>query len=142
LPEPKPLPVIKAVKVKYQIGESFYIKDDKKTEIDSAPMIIEDRTHLPARYVTEPFGGEVLWDGDDRKVTCMLGENTVEMWIGKPSARVNGKSKQIDEENDKITPVIIDGRTLVPLRFLLESLNCEVEWVNESREIILTYTKE
>jgi len=35
--------------------------------------------------------------------------------------------------------MIVSGRTMVPMRFLAESLGCEVEWVATTKEIILTY---
>ncbi|MEZ4813447.1 MAG: copper amine oxidase N-terminal domain-containing protein [Caldisericia bacterium] len=92
-----------------------------------------------ARYVTEPLGGGYVTEATEKKVVCTLGETTVEMWIGKPIAKINGEEVQIDPENPDVVPTIINDRTMVPMRFLAESLGCEVEWVAETKEIILTY---
>jgi len=108
-------------------------------KMDTAPTIVNDRTLLPARYVTEPLGGGVTWDGYEKKVVCKLADKTVEFWIGKPVAKINGVEVQIDPNNLDVVPTIINDRTMVPMRFLAESLGCEVEWIYKTKEIILTY---
>ena len=136
----------------FQINQSTYKPDnDDMTEMDSKPTILQDRTYLPARYVCEPLGGQVFWDGDERKVTCKLvapdnaetedyKENIVELWIGKSTAKVNGVEVQIDPDNPDVVPTIINDRTMVPMRFLAESLGCSVKWIADTKEIILTYS--
>jgi len=143
----------------YRIGEPDYVKGIEKQTADVPPTIINNRSYLTTRYIIEPLGGAVSWDGTERKVTCKLvresdsssefSENNpakddanviVELWIGKPTAKINGVETQIDPNNPDVVPTIIDGRTMVPMRFLAESLGCEVEWVAETKEIILTYT--
>ncbi len=141
-------------KLGFLLDKSYYIQDDEywnAIEMDSSPTILQDRTYLPARYVTEPLGGQVFWDGEQRKVICKLvapdnaetedyKENVVELWIGKPTAKVNGVEVQIDPNNPDVVPTIINDITMVPMRFLAESLGCEVEWIPETKKIILTYT--
>ncbi|MEZ4812893.1 MAG: stalk domain-containing protein [Caldisericia bacterium] len=126
--------------ITFQIGSNqCKIEGGDTIEMDCKPTVLQNRTYLPARYVCEPFEGGVLWDETEKKVICILGGTVVEFWIGKPIARVNGKDAQIDPNNPDIVPMIIDDRTMVPMRFLAESLGCEVEWVADSKEIILTY---
>ncbi len=95
----------------------------------------------------------MFWDGDERKVTCKLvspdnhkteeyKENIVELWIDKPTARVNGVEVQIDPDNPDVVPTIINDRTMVPMSFLAESLGCEVEWVPDTKDVIITYESE
>ncbi len=139
------------LKISFKIDRKSYIISGQEIDTDVTPIIQNGRTLLPARYVTEPFGGQVFWDGEKRKVTCKLvapdnaetedyKENIVELWIGKSTARLNGIEVQIDPNNPKIVPTIINDRTMVPMRFLAESLGCEVEWIADTKEIILTYT--
>ncbi len=126
--------------LKFTIDVKEYSLDDVKRPIDVAPLILNGRTFLPARYVTEPLGGDVSWDGVEKKVVCELGENVVELWIGKSTAKVNGVEVQIDPNNPDVVPTIISDRTMVPMRFLAESLGCEVEWIAETKEIVLIYS--
>ncbi len=140
-PEPAPEPVIPdPITLEFQIDRESYIIDGSERIIDAAPVIQNGRTLLPARFVTEPLGGDVGWEATEKKVVCTLGETTVEMWIGKPIAKINGQEVQIDPDNPDVVPTIINDRTMVPMRFLAESLGCEVEWVADTKEIILTYT--
>ena len=137
--------------VKYTLGKNVYNLDGLDFMMDVNPEVFEGRTLLPARYVVEPLGGQVFWDGEQRKVTCKLvapdntetddyKENIVELWIDKPTAKINGVEVQIDPDNPDVVPTIINDRTMVPMRFLAESLGCEVEWIAETKEIILTYS--
>ena len=105
--------------------------------MDTSPFIISGRTFVPIRFVSESLGGTVLWDGEERKVTIILNGETIEMWIGKNYAYVNGQSELIDSKNPDITPFIKDDRTFVPLRFVSESLGMKVIWVGSFQEIFI-----
>ncbi|MCK5744034.1 MAG: copper amine oxidase N-terminal domain-containing protein [Caldisericia bacterium] len=135
-PDPEPVKSI----LKFTIDTKEYKLNGVKNSIDVAPIIKNGSTLLPARYVTEPLGGDVSWGEWEEKVICELGQNIVGLWIDLSIAEVNGVEVQIDPNNSKITPIIINDRTMVPMRFLAESLGCEVEWIAESKEIILTYS--
>lgn len=134
------------IDITFQINSDTYQRNDSDKEknleeirMDVAPVIQNGRTLLPARYLVEPLGGEALWDGDERKVTCNLSDKIVELWIDKPTARVNGVEVQIDADNPDVVPTIINDRTMVPMRFIAESLGCEVEWISDTQEIKVTY---
>ncbi|MGC8575744.1 MAG: stalk domain-containing protein, partial [Caldisericum sp.] len=68
--------------------------------------------------------------------------NTIELWIGKNTATVNGITKPIDPTNSKVVPEIINGRTMLPLRFVAESLGCSVDWNATTKTITIKYPKE
>jgi len=137
----------------FSIDKKSYVLDGKESQTDSSPIIYKDSTYLPARYVLEPLGGSVKWDASKKIVEASLAKpgskdksiiepvtyNTIEMTINNPTATVNGKKVQIDPKNPKITPIIKDGRTMVPLRFLAENLGCTVKWIAETKTIIVTY---
>ncbi|MCX8095766.1 MAG: stalk domain-containing protein [Caldisericia bacterium] len=137
----------KQYKVKYskkfviilQISSSVIYINDIPQNIDVAPQIIEGRTYLPIRYVVEPIGAKVDWFANEKKVTISLKETKIELWIGKNKSLVNGLEKQIDQSNPKVVPLIINGRTMLPLRFIAESLGCKVEWDGVYKKITVTY---
>jgi Copper amine oxidase N-terminal domain len=129
--------------INMEIGSKNCKVNDEIIKMDVAPELINGTTFLPAKYVVEEaLGGNVDWDSEEEKVTCTHGCNTIEFWIGKSTARLNGVEVQIDENNPDVVPTIINDRTLVPMRFLAENLGCEVEWVSETRVINITYPKE
>ncbi|MCX6085338.1 MAG: copper amine oxidase N-terminal domain-containing protein, partial [Caldiserica bacterium] len=63
----------------------------------------------------------------------------VELWIGKSAAKVNGVSTLIDPANANVVPEIINGRTMLPVRFVSENLGCSVLWADATRTITITY---
>jgi len=119
----------------------MYINDSPK-EIDVLPIIIEGRTLIPIRWVAEPLGAEVAWDGVERKVTVTLKNAKIELWIGKNIARVNGVDTPIDPDNPKVVPIIINGRTMLPVRFVAENLGCKVDWDPDTKTVTITYPKD
>lgn len=106
---------------------------------DVAPVIVNDRTMLPARFVAENLGAEVEWDEEKRLVTVTgkslkTGEEvTILITIGKETAIVNGKELKLD------SPAFIENdRTYTPVRFIAEELGASVEWLEASRKVIIT----
>lgn len=134
-------PTPSQVVLKLTIGSKNMFVNDKLTLIDVAPIITEGRTLLPIRWVSEPLGAKVDWDSIEKKVTITLKETKIELWIGKPIAKVNGLSVQIDPQNAKVFPVILDGRTMLPVRFVSENLGCSVNWDDKTKTVTITYPK-
>ncbi|MDR1558766.1 MAG: copper amine oxidase N-terminal domain-containing protein [Clostridiales bacterium] len=92
-----------------------------------APEIIieNSRTLVPLRFISENLGAQVGWDDATRNVTITDGSNKIELVIGNNKPTLNGKVIQIDA-----APKIFNDYTYVPLRFIAESLNCKVDWVD------------
>ena len=107
----------------------------------SKPIIQNDRTLVPIRVIIESLGGTVEWDGAQRKVTVSLGYNTIELFIGKSIAKVNGVNTPIDLTNSKVVPEIINSRTYLPLRFVCENLGTTVDWDDKTQTITIYYVR-
>ncbi len=103
------------------------------------PVIKNNRTLVPIRAIVEALGGIIEWDGTERKVTVSLSSTTIELWIGKPTAKVNGVDTPIDSDNSKVVPEIINSRTMLPLRFVTENLGCDVQWDATTKTVTITY---
>lgn len=127
-------------RIKLRIGQTSYQVDDRNRSMDTRPIIIEGRTLLPVRFVTEALGAEVKWDEKERKVTVILNNMSIELWINSNLALVNGVRTYIDPDNPKVFPTIVSpGRTMVPLRFISENLNCKVDWKEQTQEVTVIY---
>lgn len=124
----KPVESKKETTLVFTIGDKTYLVDGKALDMDVSPTIIEDRTFLPIRFAAEPLGADVKWDPGPKKATVSLGASIIELWIGKNEALVNGKIQLIDEGNPNVKPLILNDRTMLPLRFVAESLGCDVYW--------------
>ena len=105
----------------------------------SKPIIENDRTLLPIRVLIESLGGHITWNGETREVTINLNYHTIILTIDNNTAVVDGINIQIDPKNSKVTPIIINGRTYLPLRFIMEHLNANIDWNNETRTVTMYY---
>lgn len=134
---------VEKIIIRLYIDKKAYYVNDIEKEMDVAPIIYEERTLLPIRYVAEALGAEVSWNDSEKKVIITFKDITIELWIGKNSAKVNGAYKFIDPENPKVTPIIIPpGRTMLPIRFIAENMGCKVDWDANLREVKVTYPAE
>lgn len=109
--------------------------------LDAPPVIVEGRTLVPIRAVVESLGGSVAWDAASQTVTILLDGTELQLVIGKSSALVNGKATPVDSTNPKVVPLILNSRTMLPLRFIAESLGADVQWEGSAQTITITYPK-
>ncbi|MCL2497411.1 MAG: stalk domain-containing protein [Symbiobacteriaceae bacterium] len=121
----------------FAINQSTYTINGVFTPMDVPPVIIEGRTMLPIRFVADPLGAAVGWDPDTSKVTVQLKDTKLELWIGQSNAVINGKTLPIDAANANVRPLIINGRTMLPLRFVSENLGCDLDWDAVTQQVTL-----
>ena len=141
---PAPQPTAKraiTVRMMFTLDNTLYTVNEEVMIMDVAPTLKEDRTLLPIRFVAEPLGAEVSWDDAEQKATVTLIGRKIELWIGKNAAKVNDVDVRIDPGNANVKPLIISDRTMLPLRFVAETLGCDVQWFGDTEEILVTYPK-
>lgn len=127
------------VTLEFFIGKGTYNVNGTATVMDVSPIIKEGRTLLPIRFVTEAIGANIQWFDTEKKVLITQGTTTIELWIGKNQAKLNGQSVSIDPDNPSVMPLIVNGRTMLPLRFIAEKLGCDVKWIPESSQVTIKY---
>jgi Copper amine oxidase N-terminal domain. len=107
--------------------------------LDAAPMIgAGGRTLVPIRAIVEAIGGMAEWNATSRTVTVKLGTIILELTVGKKTPRLNESAVSIDAD-PKVVPEIVNGRTMLPLRFVTESLGATVGWDPSTQTITITY---
>ncbi len=124
-----------AADVKVQInGEIIDFKDSAGNTVNA--QIINDRTMVPMRKIFELLGAIVDWDGENQIVTGTKGNTIITLQINN-----NVVTKEVSGEKETITldvpPMIVNDRTLVPLRFIAESLDKQVGWDSDNRTAII-----
>ena len=131
-----------SITIVLQIGNPNIKVNNEARSIDeqgTKPVIKNNRTLVPIRAIVEALGGTIAWDGTERKVTITLKNTTIELWIGKNAAKVNGINTLIDSSNPKVVPEIINSRTMLPLRFVTENLGCNIQWDGMTKTITIKY---
>ena len=102
-------------------------------ENDVAPIIVNDRTMLPARFVAENLGANVEWIPEERQVKITKGDIEIIIIIDSDVAYVNGEEVKLD------SPAFIkNDRTYTPVRFIAEKLGAKVDWVEGSSQVVIT----
>ena len=107
--------------------------DGEKLELDVPPQLVEQRTLVPLRAIFEKLGATVEWDQATQTATATKGTDVVQITIDSTTAYVNGQAQTLD-----VPAMAIDGRTLVPVRFVSESLQADVQWIQESQTVQIT----
>lgn len=112
--------------------------DGRQLATDAEPVLSkEGRLLVPARAVLEQLGVQVEWDEPAKRVICRKGGDTVVLRIDDPVAEKNGQALPPMD----VPARIIKGRTMVPLRFLLENFQAQVEWDPAARRVNITPPK-
>jgi hypothetical protein len=135
---PIPLPRVTRT-IDLTVDSTVMVVDGASVTMDVAPVILESRTLLPLRALVHELGGSIAWNAKTRQVTVKARGVTMVLTIGKNTATVNGKSILIDPANSKVVPIILGGRTFLPVRFIAEQLGLEIGWYPPTRTITITW---
>ena len=96
------------------------------------PFIEDGVTLAPIRAVTEALGAEVIWNSETQEIVIKKDDININMTIGNNIAYINDNEVLLD-----VAPQIRDDRTVVPMRFIAESFNLNVDWDGNSNTIII-----
>lgn len=103
---------------------------------DAKPYISNDRTFVPIRFVSEQLGASVNWNSDTEEVIINRDDDSIKLVIGSTEVIKNGVLSSMDT-----VPVIAEGRTMVPLRFVSEQLDAAVNWDALNNSVLITTAK-
>ncbi|MGI6551887.1 MAG: copper amine oxidase [Clostridia bacterium] len=109
--------------------------DGNRVYFDVPPLLEKGRTLVPLRAIFEALGAEVGWDEASRTVTAVKPEVSLSLQIDSTRALVNDREMTLD-----VPARVVEGRTLVPLRFVGEALGASVDW--DPKKIIHIYTRQ
>lgn len=112
-------------------GVKLFVNGEE-TVSGTAPVLKQGNTLVPFRAISEALQAEVVWNAADQSVTVTRDGISVKLVIGKTTAYVNGKPVEL-----KAAPAIVDGSTLVPIRFVSEALKATVKWEPESQTVVV-----
>lgn len=99
---------------------------------DQAPVNENGHVLVPMRVIFESMGAEVAWDSVKRNVVGTLDEIKIELVIDDANAFVNGSVIKL-----AVPAKVINGRTMVPVRFISESMNAKVEWNERTKTVMI-----
>lgn len=124
---------IPGVYAELRLGSTEATVDGKVTTLAAAPELVEGSTMVPLRALGDLLGAGVEWNQEQQLATYTRTGTTVQVWIGRDVAKVNGQDLTMSAP-----PVILQDRTYVPLRFVSEALGAKIGFTALDRPITVT----
>ncbi|GAB6179367.1 hypothetical protein JCM14036_06860 [Desulfotomaculum defluvii] len=110
--------------------------DYQRLYLDVAPVLENGRTLVPMRKIFERLGADINWNADTKTVTATKGDVQIELTLGKSTAVVNGKTLKLD-----VPAKVVGDRTMVPMRFVGETLGAKVDYVTSNGPAVHIYSQ-
>ncbi len=126
-------------KIIMQIDNPVMTADGEEIKIDengTVPIIVNGRTLVPIRAIVEKMGGNVEWNGSARQTTLNYENNKIVLTLDSTTAYLNDSENILDT-----APAAINGRTMLPIRFIAESFGFDVDWNVNTHIITITSKK-
>ena len=111
--------------ISMQIGNKHVALNNENKILDAAPLISQNRTMVPLRFIAEAFGADVSWAQDTKTVTIVIDGKVLTMRINQ------------ELEDFGAAPIISNGRTMVPIRYISEELGANVIWVPSTKTVAI-----
>lgn len=115
------------------LGEINVMLDGEWLGFEQTPIIQSGSTLVPMRAIFEKFEAEVKWHPETKMVTASKQGVNISLTLDKKTATINGKSVTL-----QVPPKLINGHTMVPLRFVSEALGAEVKWDGGNNTVFIT----
>lgn len=104
--------------------------DGKRLHSEDTPVIKSGRTLIPVRALCEALNAEVSWDDKSKTAVIVKGNKNISLKIGQKVILVNNDKKNID-----VPAIIVNGRTMLPVRTISEILGAKVTWDETAKKI-------
>jgi hypothetical protein len=127
---------LKTTLIRMQLGTTVALVNSTPVTLSVAPFTTNGFTLVPLRFLAETFGITPQWDGVFRIIDMTVGSHQVRLQVGARYAGIDGKRVALD-----VAPTITSGVTMVPLRFVAETLGADVLWDAGTKTITIIYPK-
>jgi hypothetical protein len=127
--------------VELTIGSDQAKVDGKSVALEEGyiPVIKDNRTCIGIRFLTDYLfrsHATIEYEADLQRIKVTTKDHTIYMIINQDAASVDGVRVLLD-----VPPFIQEGRTMIPLRFVSESLEADVLWEASTQKITITYPR-
>jgi len=122
------------VKINDGGGRLIVMVDGKPIQFkDAPPQVLQGRTMVPMRGIFEAIGAYVEYDDANHTIKAQRNNESVDLMLGSRIAKKNGAEIMME-----VKPQVLNGTTMVPLRFIAEALNAKVDFDKANNRINVT----
>lgn len=128
--------LIFSTSVVYGADEVTVFVNETQVVSDTPAVIVSGSTMLPFRAIFNALGISddcIKWNQNSKSIEIRKGDNYIFLVVGNTGAIVNDKLVTLNA-----APYIEDGRTLVPVRFVSEALDADVQWNKATKTVTIT----
>jgi len=112
------------------IGKTQALVNNQTVTLDAAPQIVGGYTMLPMRFVGESLNITVAWDNTSKTISCKSVNQNVILPLYGGKANIDGKVVTLSAP-----PRLVNGRVMVPARFIAEAFGCRVDWTAAEKKV-------
>ncbi|MDO3408574.1 copper amine oxidase N-terminal domain-containing protein [Saccharibacillus sp. CPCC 101409] len=127
------MPGMETQTIKLKVGSRTVTVDGKSMTMDVAPLVRNNTTYIPLRYLAESIGADLKYTASSKTVELMQGGSTVKFQIGKDAFWVDGTKRSLGA-----MAIVDHGRTQIPVRAVTQALGWTVGWKAATGDITLT----
>jgi len=142
--------------VVFTVGSPVYTVNGRVYAMDVAPFIAprSNRLYVPARFLAQALGAAVSWNaataavalnleenggwGRDLDLGLVVGEKTLTLTNGPGSRGIQAQFVFTQKVAMDTAPVIVDGRAMVPARWVGQALGCGLRWDQAGQRLVIT----
>lgn len=126
------LPLSPKISIVMKIDSREAIVNGKAVSLSGAPFVDKKtgKTLVPFRFIAESLMCTVSYDAKTKKITIKRGWKTLVLTVGSSSATINKMKMEVSPP-----PVVVNGITYVPVRFVAEAFQAETTWNGSTRQI-------
>ena len=106
----------------------------KPIDSDVPPFILNDRTMVPVRFISEALGSKAEWDNETKTVTITGEGLVIKLISGDPDMQIISGDNIVIFPMD-VSTTIKDGRAFVPVRFIAEALGLIIRWNGQTKTV-------
>lgn len=117
------------------IGKTEALVDGVPTTLIAAPELVENRTFVPLRVISENMGYTVNWDKNaDNSINVYITgtDFNLKLTTGSRLYYLNGSKLYFD-----VAPYIKNGSTMLPFRVIAELLGFKVDWLPDEKKVMM-----
>lgn len=108
--------------------------NNKILNLSIDPVIISSKTMVPLRSIADNFGAKTDWNDKEKSITITLNDIKLVMYINNKVASINSTKKTLE-----VAPTLVNEKTMVPMRFIIEALGGDVSWIDSTKTASIIY---
>lgn len=116
--------------MKAQAQSISVVVDGNPVEFANSPFEQNGSVLVPLRGVFEKLGAQVNYNADTRTIEATQGQTDVVLHLGESTAYIDQQPQTLAQP-----PVVVNGATFVPLRFVAQSFGAQVNWIADTETV-------